>query len=71
MFRPHLDVFKDVFGLPDQNKNEGDTKLSVIIWCQILIGSLQRHIAAIFAGNPCRGGPVDKIRNFEEETTCQ
>ena len=55
MFRPHLDVFI-VCGHPD-------TKLIVVMWCQIFIGSL---LAAIFASNRCRGRPVGQIRNFEK-----
>ena len=31
-----------------------------------LIGSIQRHLAAISAGNRLRGRSVDKIGNFEK-----
>ena len=48
-----------VCGLPN-------TKLIVVMWCLILIGSLQRHLVAIFANNCCCGRPVGKIRNFEK-----
>ena len=34
---------------------------------RFLIGSLQRHLAAIFAGDRRLGRPVDKIRNFEKK----
>ena len=36
-----------------------------------LIGSLQRHLAAISAGDRRRGRPVDKIRKFEKATLCK
>ena len=32
-----------------------------------MIGSLERHLAAIFGGERRRGRPVDKIKNFEEK----
>ena len=37
--------------------------------CQIFIGSLQRHLAAISASDRRRGRPVDKIYNFLEKKT--
>ena len=64
MFRTHFHVFIDVCGFPAPQKNLADTKLTYVMWCQILIGSLQRHLAAIIAGNRRRGRPVDKIRFF-------
>ena len=63
MFRPVFDVF-----LID-TKMKADKKTDCRnVGSDFWIGSLQRHIAAISAGNPCRGGPVDKIRNFEEKS---
>ena len=35
--------------------------------CQILMGSLLRHLAVISAGDRRRGKPVDKSRNFKEK----
>ena len=43
------------------------TKLTVVMWCHILIGSLKQPLAAIFASNHHRGRPVDKIRSIKEE----
>ena len=37
MFRPHLDMSRDVCGLPGPNKNEADTKLTVVM-CWHCIG---------------------------------
>jgi hypothetical protein len=36
--------------------------------CQILLGSLKRHLAAISGGDQRQGTSVDKIRNFEEKS---
>ena len=41
-----------------------DPKLTVV--SDFFIGSLQRHTAAIFAGERRRGTPVDKIKNVEK-----
>ena len=53
MFRPYLRMFRDICGLPDQNKwkIKNDTKLTVEMCLQIYQGSLWPHIAAFFAGN--------------------
>ena len=37
IFRPNLDKFRGVFGLPGKNKNEADTKLTVVMCCQIFL----------------------------------
>ena len=35
MFTPHLDELKAAWGLPSQNKKKADTKLAVVMCCQI------------------------------------
>ena len=43
-----------------------DTKMTILLWCKILIGSLQRNLAAISAGDRRCGRPVENIMNFED-----
>ena len=35
IFRPHLDMYRGVFGLPGKNKMKANTKLTVVMCCQI------------------------------------
>ena len=64
MFKPHLDVFVDVLSFLIKTKIKANTKLTVIMLCQIF----DRKFIAPSSGNSAsdrrRGRPVDKIRNF-------
>ena len=42
-----------------------DTKLSVVMWCQIFDRKSIAPSSGDFAGDRRRDRPVDKIRNFE------
>ena len=65
MFRPHLDVFIEVCGLPDQYKMKADTKITVVMWCQIFNRKSVAPSSGDFCGNRCCGRPVDKISNLD------
>ena len=43
----HLEVFEGFLIKPKMN---ADTKLTIVIWCWVLIRSTQRHLAAVSAG---------------------
>ena len=47
MFRLHLDVFIDLYALPNQNNNEIGQKPNFVIQWQV---SVQRHLATISSG---------------------
>ena len=60
MYRPNLDMFRGIFGLPGQNQNESLHKTDCF---NVLSVS---HLAAIFGGDRHRGTSMDTIRNFED-----
>ena len=44
-----------------------NTKLTLVMWCQIFIGRLQCHLAVNSAGNRLFSRPEDKINNFKKK----
>ena len=64
IFRPHLDMSKGVCGLPSKKKMKAETKLTVVVCCQIFHRKSVTPSSGDFGGNRRRGRPVDKIRNF-------
>ena len=61
-------MLRGIFGFSGQNQNEKCTKLTVVLCFRLLIGSLKRHLAAIYGGDRRHGRPVGNIRNFDKKT---
>ena len=57
---------RGVFGLPGKTKMKADTKLTVVLCCQIFAGKSVAPSSGDFWRDRRCGKPVDTFRNFEE-----